>query len=108
MSGSRSADSIAREHAEEALGVIVEVMRDPLSEPKDRLKAANDLLERGYGKATQAIIAIPATKKMIEQAAAMSDEALLEIIKGEPLPRLSAPAVEAEFTDANDIDPLLR
>lgn len=102
---SRSADSIARDHADEALNVLVEVMRDPLSEPRDRLRAANDLLERGYGKATQAIIAIPATKKMIEQAAAMSDEALMEIIKADPLPRLSAPAVDADF---EEIDPLLR
>lgn len=102
---SRSADSIARDHAEEALGVMVDVMRDPLSEPRDRLKAANDLLERGYGKATQAIIAIPATKKMIEQAAAMSDEQLMEVIRAEPLPRLEAPVTDAEF---EEIDPLLR
>lgn len=102
---SRSADSIARDHAEEALTVMVEVMRDPLSEPRDRLKAANDLLERGYGKATQAIIAIPATKKMIEQAAAMSDDQLMEVIRSEPLPRLAPPATDAEF---EEIDPLLR
>jgi hypothetical protein len=102
--GTRSADSIARDHAEEALDVLVEVMRDPLSEPRDRLKAANDLLERGYGKATQAIIAIPATKKLVEQAAAMTDDQLYEVIRAEPLPRLGAPAVDADY---EEIDPLL-
>lgn len=105
----KSADSLARGYAEEAIGVMADVMRDPLAEFKDRLKAAEMLLERGHGKATQAIIAIPASRRVSEQAALMTDEELIEVMKASPLPRLSAPVQDAEFVEvAGDIDPLLR
>ena len=57
----KSADAIAREHAEEALEIIRDIMIDPLQETKDRLRAAETMLDRGHGKAAQAIIAIPLT-----------------------------------------------
>lgn len=100
----RRADAIARDHVADAISTVVEVMNDPLSEVKDRLKAAEMIIERGEGKVAQAIIAIPGTKRMAEQYAAMTDDALMDLIRAEPLPRLAAPAVEAEF---EDIDPLL-
>lgn len=108
----KSVDALARDHDEEAISVIREIMIDPFSEAKDRIRAAETLLDRGHGKAAQAIIAVPATKKMMQQAAALEDSALLEIIRGEPLPRLGAPerepVIEAEFEPVvDDIDPLL-
>jgi hypothetical protein len=108
----KSVDALARDHDEEAISVIREIMIDPFSEAKDRIRAAETLLDRGHGKAAQAIIAVPATKKMMQQAAALEDSALLDIIRGEPLPRLSAPqpepVIEADFEPVvDDIDPLL-
>lgn len=106
----RRADAIARDHVSEAMEVIRDVMIDPLSETKDRLKAAEMIIERGEGKVAQAIIAIPGTKRMAEQYAAMNDTDLLDIISAEPLPRLSAPATDAEFEEivpVGTIDPLL-
>lgn len=103
----QSADSLARDYTAEAIGVIADVMRDPLAEFKDRLRAAEMLVERGHGKATQAIIAIPIARRTSEQLAMMSDEELLERIRETPLPRLAAPVEDAEFTVESDIDPLL-
>lgn len=90
--------------------VIRDVMIDPLSEVKDRLKAAEMMIERGEGKVAQAIIAIPASKRMAEHYAGMSDEDLLDVIASEPLPSLMAPVQDAEFEEivpAGTIDPLI-
>lgn len=95
----RRADAIARDHVSEAMEVIRDVMIDPLSETKDRLKAAEMIIERGEGKVAQAIIAIPGTKRMAEQYAAMTDDALMDLINASPLPRLGAPAVDAEYEE---------
>lgn len=84
----RSADSLARDHTEEALGVIRDVMLDPLAENKDRLRAAETLIDRGHGKAVSAVISVPLAKRLSAALATMSDEELLERIREEPLPRL--------------------
>lgn len=101
---SKNADALARESAGEAIKVIREIMIDPLAENKDRLKAAESLLERGHGKPAQAIIAIPASRRVGETAASMTDEQLLEIMRAVPLPMLVAPIQDAEF---EEVDPLL-
>lgn len=44
---------LAQTHGEEALRTIVEVMQK--GEPSMRLAAARELLDRGYGKAVQAV-----------------------------------------------------
>lgn len=98
----RRADQIARDFTADALSVIVDVMQDPLSDPKERLKAAEMLLERGEGKVAQAIIALPASKKLIELTAAMTDEDLYAVIETQPLPRLGAPTQDAEFEPVAD------
>lgn len=98
----RRADQIARDFTADALSVIVDVMQDPLSDPKERLKAAEMLLERGEGKVAQAIIALPASKKMQEQLAALTDEDLYAAVEAQPLPRLGAPAQDAEFEPVAD------
>lgn len=106
----RRADAIARDHVAEAMDVIRDVMIDPLSETKDRLKAAEIILERGEGKVAQAIIAIPGSKADAARLATMTDQDLLSIIESEPLPSLMAPSVDADFEDivpAGTIDPLL-
>ncbi len=100
------ASKLAREYDGEAIAVIKSIMDDPLAEPKDRLKAAEALLDRGHGKAAQAIIAVPASRKVATALAAMTDEELYEVIQSQPLPRLAPPEV-IDVEVEPEIDPLL-
>jgi hypothetical protein len=50
--------SLAKQYGSEAIDVLVWVMRTPALDTKSRVAAAKELLDRGYGKATQ-IIASP-------------------------------------------------
>jgi hypothetical protein len=45
--------SLARGHTRTALNVLVGVMRDKDATPAARVSAANAILDRGWGKATQ-------------------------------------------------------
>jgi hypothetical protein len=47
--------SIARSHTRTALNVLVGVMRNTKAPPPARIAAANAILDRGWGKATQTI-----------------------------------------------------
>ena len=47
--------SLARSHTKTALNVLVAVMRNTKATPPARIAAANAILDRGWGKATQAI-----------------------------------------------------
>jgi hypothetical protein len=47
--------SLARSHTRTALNVLVGVMRNTKAPPPARIAAANDILDRGWGKAPQAI-----------------------------------------------------
>jgi hypothetical protein len=47
--------SLARSHTRTALNVLVQVMRNKNSTPAARVSAANAILDRGWGKAIQAI-----------------------------------------------------
>ena len=47
--------SLARSHTRTALNVLVAVMRNTKAPPPARVAAANAILDRGWGKATQAI-----------------------------------------------------
>lgn len=85
----RSADSLAREHTEDAIAVVAAIMGSPACEPKDRLRAADMLLERGHGRPLSTTISIPASRKQRELLAKMSDEELIEQIQGAALPRLA-------------------
>lgn len=90
MKPTRSADAQARDHTDDAIDVLREVMIDPLAEHKDRIKAATELLDRGHGKAVNAVISVPAGQRTAMQVAAMTDEELMEAIRSTPLPRLLA------------------
>lgn len=102
----RPADSLAREHTEQAINTIAEILGDTFAENKDRLSAAKEILDRGHGKPMQAIIQVPASKAAAARLAAMNDDELMAIMN-RPLPRLAAP-IEGEFSEvAEDRDPLL-
>lgn len=50
--------------------------------PAERLRAAQTILERGHGKAVQAVIQVPAKARLQAQLAEMSDEQLLALARG--------------------------
>jgi len=103
----RSIDNLAREHTERAVRTITEIMDNPFSEDRDRLKAAEQILDRGHGKPLTATIQVPANRAQAALLAAMSDEELLNAISQAQLPRLNAPR---DFIDvvAEQLDPILR
>ena len=47
--------SLARSHTRTALNVLVAVMRNTKATPPARVAAANAILDRGWGKPTQAL-----------------------------------------------------
>lgn len=100
----KSADTLAREHTEKAIDTIVSVMDDPFAENKDRIRAAETILDRGHGKAAQAIIAIPG-RQIAAMLAGKSDEELMAILNQTQLPRLAP--IDAEFQEVVPQDPLL-
>lgn len=102
----RAADSLAREHTEDAVTTIAMVMNDPFAENRDRLRAAEAILDRGHGKPLTATIALPANRQQAAMLAALSDEELMVQIQGAPLPRLIQARLEPVL-DAEE-DPLLR
>jgi hypothetical protein len=107
MKANRPMDEMAREHAARAIDTIAGVMDDIDAEDKDRIRAAESLLNRGYGLPAQAIIQIPATKRLAQQLASMSDEALVAVIESKQLPRLgpAQPMVTIEAAPARCASP---
>jgi translation initiation factor IF-2 len=107
-------DDLAREHAPDAIGVLVEEMQNAV-ESRDRIRAAEAVLDRGYGKPSQAIIQVPANRRQAALLAAMSDDSLVAVIEQKELPRLTKSPSSATITPANprglyasvEIDPLL-
>ncbi len=81
---------LARLRGPKALDVLEEEM-DNATESRDRIRAAEALLDRGYGKASQAIIAVPASRRQAQLLASMSDDALVAVIEQKQLPRIGAP-----------------
>lgn len=68
----------ALEHVDEAVGVLVEVMRSGGSDAA-RVKAANSLLDRAWGKPSQAVSISPSFEDMLD---ALSPEGLTNIARG--------------------------
>ena len=100
----RPVDDQARDYDDEVVGVFAEIMRDPFAENRDRLRAAENLVDRGHGKAVTPI-ALNTGKGLRAQLADMSLEELYAVVQAEPLPTLAAPVQDAEF---EEVDPLLR
>jgi len=79
---------LARSHAPRALTLLADAMETAETD-KDRIRAAEAILDRGYGKPSQAIIQIPASRRQAALLAGMSDEALVAVIEAKKLPRLT-------------------
>ncbi len=71
-------ESLARAHAPEALGTVLDIMRDA-PQAELRMRAAQIILDRGHGKPTQAVITLPMTPKAAARLYNMSDDELLEL-----------------------------
>ena len=85
----RKADALAREHTEEAIARLAQIMRD--GEDRDAISASKELLDRGHGKPLTATIALPVSRQQAALLAQMSDDELEASVVGTQLPRL-APA----------------
>lgn len=87
------ADALARLYSAEATGFMVQCMRGEVAgiKPSERLKAAQTLLERGHGKAVQAVISVPARAAVAKKLAGLDDDALLAIAKGGSTPGKRGP-----------------
>lgn len=46
---------MARQYSVQALTILTELMQDPETPPAARIQAAREVLDRGYGKPTQAV-----------------------------------------------------
>ena len=69
---SKGIDELAREHAPRAIELLADTMESAM-EDRDRIRAAEALLDRGYGKPAQAIIQVPANRRLAAVLAAMSE-----------------------------------
>ena len=101
----RSADGLAREHTEAAIATIANVMNDWCAEDRDRIAAANALLDRAHGKPVNAVIQVPMNRQIAQRLAAMSDEELENEMMAQPLPRLAQSTQSIIEVDAEP-DPL--
>lgn len=91
MANDKGIDELAREHAPNAVTLLAEMMdREafPWIEPRDRIRAAEAILDRGYGKPSQAIIQVPATRRQAALLASLTDDQLVAVIEQKQLPRL--------------------
>jgi hypothetical protein len=98
---------LTRTHAREMVDVIHEIAVDPMEKASDRLRAANMILDRGYGTPTQSVIQIPMERQRRIEEAKFTDAQLEHIIRSSPeFLALQAVAEEAEYADPA-LDPLL-
>jgi hypothetical protein len=105
---------LARQHTADAVSTLVDIMQDRKQPAGARVSAAEALLDRGFGRAPQAIAltAIPSTDAVVVsdpiEAAAVYDRIMrgdlaLDAVRFESLP---APASRAERADrSNDYRP---
>jgi hypothetical protein len=101
----RSVEALAREHTEQAIETIAEIMNEDslLVEPQHRLRAAEMLLDRAHGKPTSVSVQLPANRRAAQRYAQLSDDELMEAIDMEPLPSLA----QLTAPEPEPIDPLL-
>lgn len=87
--------ALAREFTEEALKTLADVMRDAGQMARDRVKAAEVLLDRGWGKARESVEITGANGgpvQMVDYSALSEEELLLAM-------EIQRKAVLAETTD---------
>jgi hypothetical protein len=88
MATQKGIDELAREHSPRAIELLANEM-EVAWESRDRIRAAEAILDRGYGKPSQAIIQVPASRQQAALLASMTDDQLVAVIEQKQLPRLS-------------------
>ena len=79
--GAALADTLARAYAPEAIRTLVNVMRDASAKPSERTRAAESLLDRGYGRPTSTTVVLPAKRAAADRLAQLPDSALLAVVQ---------------------------
>lgn len=69
-------------------------------DPRHRIAAAKELLDRGHGKPLNAVIQVPTSRAQAQKLAAMSDAELQDALRSTPLPQLAAPVLYPEEREA--------
>jgi hypothetical protein len=95
--------NVAREHAQEALGLIVKVLNSPRATPQARIAAARSILERSWGESLQEHVrphrqdALDALMSIMNDTGAslrtrlVAADALLDYAGGESRVRVTVP-----------------
>ena len=84
----------AKQHAPEAFHFLLEVLRDTDANTKDRITAATQILDRGFGKPTHH------TEIKVDVYDKMSDVELIKLITGKELDANEVAAARAGVDDA--------
>lgn len=72
----QSLSSLCREHTIDAVNTLVTIMNDDFARPSDRIKAASEILDRGYGRPAQQVNVVNDDKPHVD----MTDEQLMALI----------------------------
>jgi hypothetical protein len=75
---------MAREHTQAALQTIIDVMTDPTAKPGIRLKAADILLDRGWGKAAPIVEDVAKEAEKVTVLLDIAPPEILEPLEPEP------------------------
>lgn len=81
---------LAQEHGPTAVGILARIMADETSKPVERIRAAEVLLDRGYGRPMQTLEHADVTPGGLEG----KPVSLLELVKGLKSSALGAALVE--------------
>jgi hypothetical protein len=82
----RDVQALARQYSSEAVGTLRELMRDDATPPGVRVRAAELLLDRAWGRPLQSTISANLDVRQL------SDEELIAMISESQIPELPAPA----------------
>lgn len=74
---SKEFKELATSHSVEALETCIEIMKDKKKQAKDRIKAAEIIIDRAYGKAPQAIVGGDENDKPVK----LSIERIVDLLK---------------------------
>ena len=90
-------ENLARHFAAVAMSALVRIVRSPRDFPANSVvNAANSILDRAYGKPTQAVVQVPARQALAQRMAQMSDDDLVRLVNGEQPAALPAPEAPAQ------------
>lgn len=74
--------TLARAHTVEALGTIIEIMRDGAVKPEIRISAAKDIIDRGHGRSVSTVQYNP-SRRTAARLADLTEAELIALAKGE-------------------------